>query len=135
MPRDGREICPSVEGLQVGGQEDREGPATLARQRGDGLHVYLVDVGPLLPVNLDRDELLVEDSGGRFVFEAFFILYMTPMTSGVPNAQKDGPILTFCLRERFFSPRIPLHRVPGVLQEVRTLFVDEAVGFPRPLHF
>jgi hypothetical protein len=53
----GREVGAGVEGLQVGRQEDRVGPAALPGQDLRGGHVDLVEVGPLLAVELDVDEL------------------------------------------------------------------------------
>ena len=57
----GREVRPAVERAAVGQQEDGHRPAALARLRDDRRHVEAVDVGALLAVDLDRDEVLVHE--------------------------------------------------------------------------
>ena len=61
MPREsvGREVGAAVERLEVGREEDRHRPAAVPGHRLDGGHVDLVEVGPLLAVDLDVDEVLV----------------------------------------------------------------------------
>ena len=54
---------PAVERPAVGRQEHAHRPAAAAGHRLDGAHVDLVEVGPLLAVDLDRDE--VARSGPR----------------------------------------------------------------------
>ena len=51
-----REVGAAVERDALGVEEDGQRPATLAGHALDGLHVDVVDVGPLLAVDLDRDE-------------------------------------------------------------------------------
>ena len=69
MPGLRREVRTEVERLAVGGQEHRHRPAALPGRGLHGLHVDGVDVGPLLAVDLDGDEVLVEVRGGRLVLE------------------------------------------------------------------
>ena len=56
----GREVGAEVEGLGVRRQEHGHGPAALPGRGLHGLHVDGVDVGTLLTVDLDADEVLVE---------------------------------------------------------------------------
>src|SRR5690606_16414818 len=58
-PGGGREVGAAEERPAVGGEEHGHRPPALAGQCLDGLHVDVVDVGPLLPVDLDVDEQLV----------------------------------------------------------------------------
>ena len=58
----GGEVGAAEEGAAVGGQEHRHRPAAVAERLERG-HVDLVDVGPLLAVDLDADELLVQELG------------------------------------------------------------------------
>ena len=51
---------PPKNGRPSGVRNTRHRPAALAGHRLDGAHVDLVEVRPLLAVDLDRDELLVE---------------------------------------------------------------------------
>ena len=55
----GREVGAAVEGDAVGVEEDGHRPAAVAGHRLHRLHVDRVDVGALLAVDLDRDEVLV----------------------------------------------------------------------------
>ena len=59
-----RVVGAAVEGAAVGGEEDGHGPAAVAGHGLHRLHVDGVDVGPLLPVDLDVDEQLVHEGGG-----------------------------------------------------------------------
>ena len=69
VPGLGREVRPAEERLAVGREEDGERPAALAGEGDDRVHVHRVDVGPLLPVDLDVDIELVHERGGRLVGE------------------------------------------------------------------
>ena len=55
-----REVRAAVERAPVGRQEDAHRPAAAAGHRLDRRHVDLVEVGPLLAVDLDRDEVPVQ---------------------------------------------------------------------------
>lgn len=77
----GREVGPEVEGFGVGGHEDGHGPPTLPGGGLDGFHVDGVDVGALLAVHLDVDEVFVHVRGGELVLEAFAGEDMTPVAA------------------------------------------------------
>jgi hypothetical protein len=53
---------------------------------------------------------------------------VAPVTGGIANGKEDGLVLAASFFKRLVSPRIPVHRIVGVLEEVRALFVDETVG-------
>src|SRR5262245_11969584 len=58
-----REVRTSEERLQVRGEPDRHRPASAARGRLHEGHVDSVDVGPLLTINLDGNEVAVQHCG------------------------------------------------------------------------
>ena len=64
-----REVRAAVERPAVRGQEDRHRPAPAAGHRLDGRHVDLIEVGPFLAIDLDRDEVIVEIPRRRLVLE------------------------------------------------------------------
>ena len=64
-----REIGPRIKGSAVSIREDAHGPAAVPRERRGGIHVDGVNVGPLLTVDLDADEMLVEVGGYPGVLE------------------------------------------------------------------
>ncbi len=53
---------------------------------------------------------------------------MAPMAGRVADGEEDRPVLPSRPLERLGSPRIPVDRVIGVLEEVGARFVGEAVG-------
>ena len=56
-PRRRRPIRAAVKRLQVGRQKHRHRPAAAAGQQLHGVHVDLVEVGPLFAIDLDADEI------------------------------------------------------------------------------
>ena len=61
----GGKYVPPKNGSPVRRQEDGHRPAAAAGQRDDGVHVDRVEVGPLLAVDLDADEVLVHHARGQ----------------------------------------------------------------------
>ena len=123
----GREVGPGVEGAAVGRAEDGHGPSTRARQRLGGRHVDGVEVGALLPVHLDGDEPLGQVGRRRRVLEALVGHHVAPVARGVADGEEDGLVLVTGPPQRLVSPGEPLHRVLGVLAEIRARLVGEAV--------
>ena len=99
-------------------EHDGHRPATLPGHRR-GLHVDRVHVGPLLAVDLDADEVLVEVRRGGVVLERLVCHHMTPVAGGVPDAQQHRHITTPRLLERRRFPLPPVHGVVLVLQKIR----------------
>ena len=140
-PREARHAVPvlrgivgaAVEGLAVRRQKDRHRPAAAAGHRLDGAHVYRVDVGPLLAVDLDADELGVHHLRYPRVFERLALHDVAPVARRIADAQQDGPVLGLRPPQRLIAPRVPVHGIVGVLQQVGARLVDQSVGhiFPR----
>jgi len=53
------------------------------------------------------------------------------MAGGIPNRKDDGLILTFGLGKRLLAPWVPVNGVMGMLEKVRALLVNEAIGMFR----
>ena len=102
--------------LSLRREEDGHRPAAVPRQRDDGVHVQRVDVGPLLAVDLDVHETLVHDRGRLVVLERLVLHDVAPVAGGVPDGEEDRLVLVPRLGERLLAPRVPVHRVVGVLQ-------------------
>ncbi len=85
VPGLGREVGAEVERLLAGGQEHGHRPAPLPGRRLDRLHVDGVDVRPLLPVDLDGDEPLVEVRRRAVVLEGLVGHHMAPVARCVAN--------------------------------------------------
>ena len=124
----GREVGAAEEGLEVGGQEHRHRPAAVPGHRLDGGHVDLVEVGPLLAVDLDVDEVLVHQRGDRRVLEALALHDVAPVAGRVADREEDRLVLGLRPRERLGAPGIPVDRVVGVLEQVRARLAGQPVG-------
>ena len=87
-----REVGAAVERPAVGRQEDAHRPAAAAGHRLDGAHVDLVEVGPLLAVHLDRDEVGVQGLGRRLVLERLALHDVAPVARRVADRQEDRAV-------------------------------------------
>src|SRR5439155_20554521 len=94
----------------------------------DGLHVDRVEVGALLAVDLDVDEVLVHQGGGRLVLERLLLHLVAPVARRITYAQQDRSILLSRLRQRLRPPGVPIDRIVGMLKQIRTGLIDEPVG-------
>src|SRR5205807_2209225 len=59
----GREVGPAEEGLAARREEDGERPAAVLGEELHRVLVDLIDVGALLAIDLDADEVLVHERG------------------------------------------------------------------------
>ena len=126
-----REVGTGEEGLLVGGEEDGHGPATLASEGLHGGHVDAVDVGALLAVDLDVDEVLVHEARDLVRLERLVGHHMAPVTGAVADGEEDGLVLFAGLREGLVAPGVPVDWVLGVLQEIRAGFARKTVWHRR----
>src|ERR1043165_6287667 len=81
----------------------------------------------LFAIYFDADEVLVHVGGRVFVFEAFPFHNVAPVTGCIAYRDDYGFVLLLCSLECFIAPRVPIHGVVGMLQEIGTLFVYEAI--------
>src|SRR5262249_50221324 len=116
----------------IGCQEHGERPATAALSQ----HllrdlVDAVDVRTLLAIDFYVDEVVVEDLGGGFVFEAFFLEYVTPPAGRIAYTQMDRLALFARAFERLVTSWIPVHGIVRVLTQIGTRLGSEAVDVLR----
>ena len=123
-----REVRPAVEGLPVGREEPRERPSSLTRDGADRLLVPGVDVGPLVSVDLDRDEMFVDDLRQFRVLVGLAVDHMAPVAPRGPDVQEDRPIELLGTPERLLAPRIPVDRLVRRSLEVGGGLLREAIG-------
>ena len=98
---------------------------------GQQLHsrlVYVIQVGALFAVYLYVHEVFVHQSGYLLVLKGFALHNVAPVASGVAYGQQNGPVLDPGPVKRFRTPGVPIHRVMGVLKQVRAGFLDQTVG-------
>jgi len=130
MARRIREIGAREEGYMVVRCEKHgQGPAAVAlRQQGMCGLVDPVEVGALLPVDLDIDEQAVHQGGGFRVLEGFVRHDMAPVAGGITDRQQDGLVFTARLVQCLCTPGIPVNRVGGVLQQVGAGFLAKMIA-------
>jgi len=118
------------EGQAVRGEEDAEGPPAAHAHRLGGGHVDGVDVGPLLAVHLDRHVGRVQQGGDAGVLERLAGHDVAPVARRVADAEEHRHVPSPGGREGLLAPRVPVHRVVGVLLEVRAGRAREPVRHP-----
>jgi len=115
-----RKVGTREEGLSLRGEKDGHGPTAGSVERDGGRHVDLIEIGALFSVDFDRNEVLIEQLSDACVFEGLALHDVTPMARRVADTQKDGLVFSLSLGESLFAPGKPIHRIPGVLEEVGT---------------
>jgi hypothetical protein len=115
MPVGRREVRPRIERPPVRRAEHRHRPPTLARERLHRRHVDAVDVRPLLAVDLHVHEPAVHQHRRCGVLERFVRHDVAPVARAVADRQQYRLVLVPRFRQRLRPPRIPIHRVIGVL--------------------
>ena len=126
-----RPVGAAEERRAVGREEHRHRPAALLAHRMQRRHVERVDVRPLLAIDLDVDEQLVHQRRDRRVLERLVRHDVAPVAGGVADRQQDRAVAALRLRERLGSPRPPMDRVAGVLQQIGRGRAGEPVSFLR----
>ncbi len=129
----GREVGASIKGPLVGGQEHGQRPASALTHERDHLLVDRVDVGSLLPVDLDVDEVLVHQRGRARVLEGLVGHDVAPVTGAVAHRQKDRLVLGCGEREGPRAPGVPVDRVVRMLDQVGARGLGELVRSTRAL--
>ncbi len=114
-----RKVRAAVERLQVGRQPDAHRPAARSGRRLHERHVDAIDVGPLLAIDLDRDEVLVQHRRDVGVLERLVLHHVAPVAGRVADREKDRLVLGARPRERLVAPRIPVDRIVRVLEQIR----------------
>src|SRR5207244_1858119 len=92
-----------------------------------GLHVDLVEVRPLLAIDLDVDVELVHHARDVLVLERLALHHVAPMAGAVADRYEERFVLAARLLDRLRSEREPVDRVPLMLQEVGAFLPGEPV--------
>src|SRR3972149_478576 len=113
------------ERLPVRSHYDGQWPATAAGEPLADQHVSAVYIRSFLPIHLDVDEGFIHQGSYFLVFERFSFHYVTPVAGGISYRKENGPVCLDGGIEGFFAPRVPVHRVVGVLQQVRAFLTRQ----------
>src|SRR5216683_6201024 len=127
VPVDRRKIRAAVERRAVGRQEHGHRPPAVTGHRLDGLHVDLIDVRALLAVDLHVHEVPVHHFRDLWILERLVLHHVAPVTRGIADREEQRLVLGPGLREGFVAPRVPVHGIVGVLEQVRAGLAREAV--------
>ena len=124
------EVGAAEERPALGREEDAHRPAALAGDGLHGAHVQRVDVRAFLAIHLDRDEVGVENGGSLLVLERLALHHVAPVAGGIAHGQEDRTVQLDRTAKGLGSPRVPVHGVAGVLEQVRARLAGEPVGVP-----
>src|SRR4051812_8398116 len=111
----GWKIGTAIKGPAIGCEKDVQGPAAAAGHGLYGIHIYMVQIRPLFPVDLDIDKMLIHERGRFLVLKTLLFHNMAPMTGGITNAYQQGFVQLLRLVQRFISPGIPVNGVMRML--------------------
>jgi hypothetical protein len=87
----------------------------------------MVEVGALLSIDLDSDKILVHQSRHVSIGVGFAFHNVTPVTGGVANGEEDRLVFLPGPGQGFLTPGIPVNRVSGMLQQIRTVLEHQPV--------
>jgi hypothetical protein len=76
----------------------------MTRHHLDSVHVNLIQVGALLAVNLDVDEILIHQPGYIFILKRLFLHYVTPVAGAVTYTQKKRLRFSPCSLKSLLAP-------------------------------
>ena len=75
--------------------------------------------------------ILVIDCSQNAYFSVFIsvqFIYMAPVAGGIADTKEDRLVFSLGFLKSLITPRIPIYRVMGVLQEVGGFLVNQPVG-------
>jgi hypothetical protein len=124
----GRKIGTAEKGFGFGCEKNIQRPSAAAAHGLYCIHVNMVEVWAFFAVYLDVDEIFVHDGRRAFIFKAFAFHHMAPMAGSITDAYEDRLVFIPCFLQSFLTPGKPVYRVMGMLQKIRTRFVDECIG-------
>ena len=121
-------IGTSIQGFAIGQRNNVQGPAPVSGHKLQRRHVDLINVGAFLTVYLNIDKILVHYTGHFLVLKGFFFHDMAPMARRITDTDQYQFVLLLGVFESLFAPRLPVNRIMGVLEQIRTCFLREGIG-------
>ena len=127
----GGKVGAAEERLERRRQKDAHRPAALTAHQLHRRHVDLIEVGALLAVDFDADEVLVQVARDPWILEGLSLHHMAPVAGRIADREEDRLVLPPRPSERLVSPRVPVDRVFRMLAEVGARLVRQAIA-PAP---
>ena len=103
------EVSAAEVGATVGSEKGCEGPAALPADGGDSGLVAGVHVGALIPIDLHRHVVPIDDGGHLRVFIRFPIHDVAPVAPDRADIKQDGFVFFLSEGKGGLAPRVPLH--------------------------
>ena len=131
------EVRAPQEHFTGGRQERRERPAAFPGERPHLSLVATIHFGVLVPVDLDRDEILGEQARDLRVDVRPLVHDVAPVAPGGSDVEQDRAAGPLGELERFGAPRMPVDRLFGGAAEVRRAAFRQSTrsaGFTRLGH-
>ena len=122
-----REVRAGKERTSLSVHHNRQWPPAMSGKCLTHIHTHRINIRTFFAIDLDTDEVFIEICSNGLVFEGLALHYMTPVTCRIAHAHKHRLVLGTCTCERFVTPRIPIHRIVCVLQEIWRLFESETI--------
>ncbi len=116
-----------MERLLLRRHHDRQRPAARARHHLADTHVDIVDIRPLLAIDLDADKRFVHQCRNLLVLERLALHHVAPMAGGIADRKKDRLVFGLGFFKRLRTPRIPIHRIMRMLQKVWAFLLAQTV--------
>ena len=132
MPVHRRKISPTIKRLALRSKKHRHRPPPAPRKHLHRLHINRIQIRPLLPVNLNVDKMPVHNPRDRLILKRLPLHHMTPMASRIPDTKQYRLILQPRPPQSLLPPRIPIHRIVSVLQQIRTRLMNQPVSHNQP---
>ena len=123
-----RHVGRAKERFAIGRKHHRHRPPAAPGQHLHRQHVRIVDVWALLAVDLDRHEVRVQGLGDIGVLETLPRHHMAPVARRVAHGKEDGLVLPTGLVERLVAPRVPVHGVLNVLEQIGAVGADQMIA-------
>jgi len=116
----GREIGAAEKRFAVREQKTRKRPAALSGDGADSRLVARVDVGPLVAIHFNGDEVFSDDFGDFGVLVTFAVDDVAPVTPDGPDVEEDRLVLGFRPFECRLAPFVPVDGLVRGRAQVRT---------------
>ena len=124
-----REIRPAKEDLSVRREKSRQWPSAAARQPLDRFLVPAVNIGPLIPINLDRHIISIDERGNVFILIRLHIHHVAPVAPDRTDVEQDRLVFLLCPAKGLLPPGQPVHRLTGSLPQIGTRRISQLIAW------
>lgn len=95
------------------------------------IHIQIVNIRPLFAIDFDSDVMFIQVIGDFLVLKALSCHLVAPVACSVADRKENRLLLLHSPFECLISPRIPIDRLMGMLQQIGRICFNEPVMFLR----